>query len=386
MRSSSSLHTCLPCYRREKISALSVQAIDEDYVNCPIPSTMAAGSSSSGPDSANLEFVRATIKHAQISSAISKQLISAKAWRDSLETTMAHVQVLEKRLDDWRNSLHQEFISSPPFFKRADSPRRAGTQTSHILFLHFCYYSSVIAIHGVFCYPWNRPELQRQQQQQQQKHPRQDGRALHISSPQVHAQIERSTKAVAEASRQIILAVQGLEITSAMPLWLTFFFPLVGLINLFVYILKNPHAPSAASDLSLLDVVVGHFGYLQFISSSQHVFPFPREIAAYARHVVEAAVAEKKRQLSTPGEPEQQQQQRQKQGRRRYSQPPKPQKNQQTQQVMQDGGLYAGFMNGQDMLLQQMATFPPEVSAPDRGNLLFLQLAFMMYYYANVNK
>jgi hypothetical protein len=191
---------------------------------------------------------------------------------------------------------------------------------------------------------------------------------------------------VAEASRQIILAVQGLEITSAMPLWLTFFFPLVGLINLFVYILKNPHAPSAASDLSLLDVVVGHFGYLQFISSSQHVFPFPREIAAYARHVVEAAVAEKKRQLSTPGEPEQQQQQRQKQGRRRYSQPPKPQKNQQTQQVMQDGGLYAGFMNGQDMLLQQMATFPPEVSAPDRGNLLFLQLAFMMYYYANVNK
>lgn len=301
--------------------------------------------------------------------------------RDSLETTMAHVQALEKRLDDWRNSLHPEFVSSPPFSKYADRPRRAGTQTSHIVFLHFCYYSSVIAIHGVFCYPWNRPELQQQQQKQQ----RQDGRALHISSPQVHAQIERSTRAVADASRQIILAVQGLEITSAMPLWLTFFFPLVGLINLFVYILKNPLAPSAASDLSLMDVVVGHFGYLQFISSSQHVFPFPREIAAYARHVVETAVAEKKRRLSTTGGHETQRQ-RQKQGHHRCE-AQQTQKKQKTPQIMQDSCLFGGFINGQDMLLQQMATFPPEVSALTHSNLLSSQiLTFTMYVYVNVDE
>lgn len=354
----------------DALTKISPQAIDEDYVNCPIPSTMPAGSSSSAPNSANVEFVRATIKHAQISSAISKQLVSAKAMRDSLETTMAHVQALEKRLDDWRNSLHPDFISSPPFFKHAERPRRAGTQTSHVLFLHFSYYSSVIAIHGVFCYPWNRPELLQQHKQQKQ-----DGRGLHVSNPQVHAQIERSTKAVAEASRQIILAVQGLEITSAMPLWLTFFFPLVGLINLFVYILKNPLAPSAASDLSLLDVVVGHFGYLQFISSSQHVFPFPREIAAYARSVVESAVEEKKRHVSTAGGPEKQQQ-RQKQGRRCF-QPPQTQKNQQTPPVMQNGGLYGGFINGQDMLLQQMANISSEVSHSESCQLSLFATHFL---------
>lgn len=143
------------------------------------------------------------------------------------------------------------------------------------------------------------------------------------------------------------------------------------MINLFVYILKNPLAPSAASDLSLLDVVVGHFGYLQFISSSQHVFPFPREIAAYARYVVDTAVAEKKkRQLSTTGGLDQQQQ-RQKQGRHRCLQPQQTQKKQQTPQVMQDGSLYGGFFNGQDMLLQQMATFPPEVGTPSHDNLIF---------------
>lgn len=324
---------------------------------------MAAGPGSSGPNSANIEFVRATIKHAQISSAISKQLTSAKAMRDSLEITMAHVQALEKRLDDWRNSLHPEFVSSPPFFDRSDRPRRQGTQTSHILFLHFCYHSSVIAIHGVFSYPWNRPDLQ--QYQQQQKQQKQDGHDLHISSPQLHAQIERSTKAVAESSRQIILAVQSLEITSAMPLWLTLFSPLVGMINLFVYILKNPLAPSLASDLSLLDVVVGHFGYLQFISSSEHVFPFPREIAAYARHAVEVAAAEKARRSSTTGAAEKHQQ-RQKQSRHSLFQ--RQQNNQQIPQVIPDGGLYGGFINSQDMLLQQMVNFPTEVSIHDHGS------------------
>jgi hypothetical protein len=43
------------------------------------------------------------------------------------------------------------------------------------------------------------------------------------------------------------------------------------------------------SDLSLMDVVVGHFGYLEFASSSELVFPFAREITSYARDVVKKA-------------------------------------------------------------------------------------------------
>lgn len=64
---------------------------------------------------------------------------------------------------------------------------------------------------------------------------------------------------------------------------------MVGMINLFVCVLKNPFAPSTASDLSLMDIVIGHFGYLEFISSSELEFPFPREIAAHARSLVKKA-------------------------------------------------------------------------------------------------
>lgn len=168
------------------------QAIDDDYVNCPVPETTGLGSAS------NCDFVRATVKHAQISSAISKQLLSAKARQEPAETTVANIRALDERLKNWQKSLPHRFSTQAPF---RNSAQASGTSVYHDLFLHFSYQSSIIGIHGVFCYPWNKPELQ------------------NCKSPQVASQIKKSTEAVAEASRQIIIAVQGLQITSAMPLW-----------------------------------------------------------------------------------------------------------------------------------------------------------------------
>ncbi|KAH7013830.1 fungal-specific transcription factor domain-containing protein [Ilyonectria destructans] len=237
-------------------------AIDDDYISCPIPTTLKRGSNVS------LEFVAKTIAHAQISSAVAKQLNTAKAMRDSPETILGHIQDLDNQLQEWRESLGPLFRTQAPFKTHGLPP---GTQVFHLLYLHFSYYALVIAVHGVFCYPWNRPDLQ------------------NSTNPEIHAQIRKSTEAVADASRQIILGVQRLEITACVPVWVTFYFPLVGLINMFICVLKNPLSPSTASDLSLMDIVVGHFGYMEFISSSELEFPFPREIASYARNLVKQA-------------------------------------------------------------------------------------------------
>lgn len=114
-------------------------------------------------------------------------------------------------------------------------------------------------------------------------------------------------------------------------------------MNLFVYVLKNPSASSAESDLSLMDVVVGHFGYLQFISSSELVFPFPREIASYARNLVQKAAGE--RETLSGGNAHQCHQQQQ----------------QQKQQQQQQGQMQTEI-RGQDLLQPPRSVFPPEVS------------------------
>ncbi|KAF3009192.1 hypothetical protein E8E14_006037 [Neopestalotiopsis sp. 37M] len=237
-------------------------SIDDDYVSCPLPSVTGYASPVFG------EFLAKTVVQAQISSTVSKKLQSAKAQTESAENILSTVQELNQRLVKWRESLNPVYQTQAPFKNLNLAP---GMQIYHVFFLHFCYHVLVIAINGIFCYPWIRPDI----------HIHQD--------PTILEQIRTSTKAVAESSRQIILAVQRLEITSTLPVWLTFYFPLVGLINLFVCIIKDPLAPTAASDLLLLDLVAGHFGYLEWMSSSELNLAFPREVTSYARDLVSKA-------------------------------------------------------------------------------------------------
>lgn len=137
-------------------------------------------------------------QHAQISSDIAKQLNSAKAMRDTPRATMQHMQDLEYRLAAWRQSLDPAYRARAPF-QNVSLPQ--GKQLVRMLFLHFSYHASMIAIHGVFCNPWDRADLQS------------------AKTPEIRAQIQRSTEAVGEASRQIIIGLQRLETTATLPLW-----------------------------------------------------------------------------------------------------------------------------------------------------------------------
>ncbi|KAH7137415.1 fungal-specific transcription factor domain-containing protein [Dactylonectria estremocensis] len=234
-------------------------AIDDDYVSCTIPSTPQDGRSE------DLEFITKAAQHAQISSDITKQLNSAKAMRETPRETMRYMQNLDARLIEWQQSLDPLYRAKAPFMNVPPQ----GKQLFRLLFLHFSYHVSVIAIHGAFCYPWDRRDFQS------------------AKSPEIRAQIRSSTESVAQASRQIILGLQRLETMSTLPLWLTFYYPLVGLVNLLVFVLKDPVSSTVAADVSLMDIVVGYFGYLEFVSSSMLVFPFPRDITSHMRRFVE---------------------------------------------------------------------------------------------------
>jgi hypothetical protein len=77
---------------------------------------------------------------------------------------------------------------------------------------------------------------------------------------------------------------------------LAFYFPMAALINLFLYVLKHPSNASAKADVALLDMVVGHFGYLGVLTDNELSYPFVRDVAAIAHAVVEA----KARQTEVP--------------------------------------------------------------------------------------
>ena len=64
---------------------------------------------------------------------------------------------------------------------------------------------------------------------------------------------------------------------------------MLGAVNLFITILKDPLAATARADIALLDVAVGHFGNVEIATESQISFPFVREVAGIAYSVVRDA-------------------------------------------------------------------------------------------------
>jgi hypothetical protein len=70
---------------------------------------------------------------------------------------------------------------------------------------------------------------------------------------------------------------------------IVFYFPMLAVINLFIYILKIPTLETVGSDLALLDLAAGHFAKVHFLTSSQVSFTFAREVVSLANRTVRIA-------------------------------------------------------------------------------------------------
>lgn len=74
---------------------------------------------------------------------------------------------------------------------------------------------------------------------------------------------------------------------------MVFYFPMLAVINIFIFISKYPTLESVQSDLALLDVAAGHFGHVHLFTSSVMSFPFCREVAFVADKVIRKAALRK---------------------------------------------------------------------------------------------
>lgn len=130
------------------LTRLELKAIDDDYISCPIPAMP-----SHNAEMIDLFRIK-TAEHAQISSAISKKLTSARTIHDPPEKLMATVRGLENRLETWRQSLPPAYWARPPFKNFSVTP---GHELVHTLYLQFSYHVSTIATHAYSATPGTEP-------------------------------------------------------------------------------------------------------------------------------------------------------------------------------------------------------------------------------------
>ena len=138
------------------------------------------------------------MKHAQISSRIAKSLATVKSFRQSPDHLIELVIQLDSELDEWRALLPEELqpVGNSKFHTFVH-----GMHPHYFLHIRFAYFGSLMAIHSIFTYPWNRSVFQ-----------------AHRSSA-ICEQVKASTSKVVEAARNIILNSTYIEIDSGSPAW-----------------------------------------------------------------------------------------------------------------------------------------------------------------------
>jgi len=247
--------------------------IEDDTISVRIPTVAPHGSM------LEIESFTFAVRHARICSQISHQLMTVKASQMSSKELINTVTCFHSQL----KQLLQEM---PAHLKigtlaRPSQDDHSSNRLTHILHLHFSIYGSLMAIHACFFYPWMSSRF-----------------ATEGQNTVLKGQIASSSSTVAEAARKILLAVRLVTTNVSTPASLAFYYPIYAHINLFVYILKYPTLLTTKPDLGLLDVCAGHFGYIEFLTSSGISISAPRELANLASKVVKAANIKKTENVS----------------------------------------------------------------------------------------
>ncbi|KAI5460730.1 fungal-specific transcription factor domain-containing protein [Mariannaea sp. PMI_226] len=239
---------------------------DDTDISCEIPTSVPVGST------LDISICTAYIRHAQVCSQMMKQLFSPQSLDQSADTLFREVEMFDNKLTEWRLRLPDHLRLDADALLHLTGPHRIK---ANIIRLHRAYHGSVIALHANFHYPWISSGILK----------------ADVNNDSLRDPVMRNSTRVAEAARQILASLKYWVPDIGSPQPVAFYYPMLAIINLFIYILKYPSLATATSDLSFLDIGSGHFGHIHQLTSAQVSFRFPREAVALADKAIKRASA-----------------------------------------------------------------------------------------------
>lgn len=265
------------------------QAIDDKTITCGIPLRRPENSM------LDLGFCTQMIKLGRIRSCITQSIFDTPSeLYDGSSSVVALIARLSEDLRRWRHDYIRSIVEAHTSSTGCQAPAQPCVGRLQRLSLELGYQSAIIHLHSAFALPWLEEGFTNSE------------RGVSSAASVAHQALRAiSSHAVSKASRCIIETVCQLTFEGSTPRWyvpqssftphlvrtnfcsrMVFQCPMLGVINLFISILKNPRAYEVQGDLSLLDAAAQHFDRLRERSDTQLSFTFAHEIAALARRTI----------------------------------------------------------------------------------------------------
>lgn len=144
----------------------------------------------------DLGLLLASVRHAQISFAIERNLFGPSSQGQPIETISKTIERLDADLRSWHASLRHEYLLYTPNRPKVLHPRISHT---HFLFLQHCFYGSLCVLHSAIAQPWRNKRLQQ--------------------TAGYAKQVQKSSQIIVEASRAIVVNSQKFSIDASSPSW-----------------------------------------------------------------------------------------------------------------------------------------------------------------------
>lgn len=148
----------------------------------------------------NLAQIASAIEHAKLSSEINRRIAELKQGHTGLHELSDTIADLTQQLDAWWDKL--------PDFMKLDlcSPSRVMPPHVHfqnVIYHHYAYYGSIVAIHSILVHPWNSTALKIEPYEHQ------DLAGMVANSMQVYV----------NATRKFVQYLPQLDVNALMPKW-----------------------------------------------------------------------------------------------------------------------------------------------------------------------
>ncbi|KAH7131835.1 fungal-specific transcription factor domain-containing protein [Dendryphion nanum] len=242
-------------------------AILDDEISCPFPRQFARMDRRGSAESGSAEtFFLVFTKFARLCGRISRQLYSASALSQPSSNLIFSASKILADVESWKRDLPAQIRPGQPFNRIESITNFSRLQ---VLVLHFSYNYATCAVQRRFTPIFVGND--------------QEGQSLSNCIPLNPG----DSPSLAEGARSMILLTRYLDIESYMPGWLLLYYPMTALTTLFLNAVYDSMDSCTSNDVALMDVAVGFFGRMEFVTAGEAAFTKMREFGRQARHLIQ---------------------------------------------------------------------------------------------------
>ncbi|OAP64280.1 hypothetical protein AYL99_00252 [Fonsecaea erecta] len=234
--------------------------MDDDEIDCHVPQNALSGRPN------DTLYCNTLVKMMQLSSTVRKQLASARALKQSTQQLVQAIRGLKNDLKELKSSVKQD-ICLDSAIDVARLPGGLTLRQAQSLQSH--YFCLVLDINTPLTYPWLGIY------------------AYLADTEEAASEMDASHGEVAQISRSAIMATRQINIHGSCSALVTRYAPMYSFVNLFLHILRDSTLSAAPSDLLLLEVALGYFSNLEYVTSFRLPRLFVREMCHYAHLAIE---------------------------------------------------------------------------------------------------